>query len=175
VSSEHALDDHRLVEAEYGVVREVEYPNGQGSPSAPSGRTADRTRVGPRRYGIEITIPGECDRCAIRGDCYGAGSRVWASSAERLEPGDQVRLEMRPRTILKATAWVYGIPLVSVLSGTLLGHRWLFASRPEEPRVLLSFALGAGMMILAGLLLARLNSWVGQRLTITARSLESGD
>ena len=162
MSSEHALDDHRLVEAEYGVVREVEQPTG-------------RPDAGTRTYGIEITIPGECDRCAIRGNCYGAGSQVWASSAERLEPGDSVRLEMRPRTVLKATAWVYGIPLVSVLLGTLLGHRWLFASRAEEPRVLLSFALGVATMLVSGLVLARLNSWVGQRLTITARAVGSGN
>jgi positive regulator of sigma E activity len=162
VSTQHVLDDHRLVEAEYGVVREIEASGPQSGAAA-------------SRYGIEITVPGECDRCAIRGNCYGAGSRVWASSDERLAPGDTVRLEMRANTVLKATAWVYGIPLASVFGGTLLGHRWLFAAKPEEPRVLLSFALGVGVMLFAGLVLSRLNDWVGKRLTITARSCPVGD
>lgn len=154
MSTQHALEDHRLVEAEYGVVREVERPSGSRA-----------------RFGIEITVPGVCDSCVIRDNCYGAGSRVWAASEEQLEPGDEVRLEMRRGTVLKATAWVYGIPLVAVLSGTLAGHRWLFATRPEEPRVLLSFALGVGLMLASGFVLARLNDWVGRRLTITAHAI----
>ncbi|MFW6313897.1 MAG: SoxR reducing system RseC family protein [Spirochaetota bacterium] len=154
MSAQTALDDHRLVEAEYGVVREVQSTTGGGE-----------------RFGIEITVPGVCDSCVIRENCYGAGSRVWAASDEPLEPGEQVRLEMRKGTVLKATAWVYGIPLVAVLAGTLVGHRWLFAARPEEPRVLLSFALGVALMLASGVVLARLNDWIGRRLTITAHSL----
>ena len=146
------FDEHAMVEAEYGIVREVtEAPHGP-------------------RYGIEITVPGVCDRCVIKENCYGKGAMVWASAAAaaELEPGRAVRLIMRPGTVLKATSWVYGIPLVAVVVGTLVGHNWLFASRPEEPRVLLSFALGVGLMGLAGFVLARLNHWVGNRLTIQA-------
>lgn len=141
--------DHAMVEAEYGVVREV---GGEAGP----------------RYGVEITVPGICDRCAIRDNCYGAGSMVWADSNDALEPGAQVRLEMAKGTVLKATAWVYGIPLVAVFIGTLAGYRWFFAARPEEPRVLLSFGVGVALMAAAGLALARLNAWIGRRLTITA-------
>jgi positive regulator of sigma E activity len=142
--------DHAMIEAEQGVVREV----------------ADS---GGARYGIEITVPGVCDRCAIRDNCYGAGSVVWASADEDLRPGDPVRLDMERGTVLKATAWVYGIPLVAVFLGTLAGHGWLFASRPEQTRVLLSFGMGVGLMLTAGLVLAKLNDWVGKRLTIRAR------
>lgn len=142
-----SANDHATIEAEQGVVREID---GTGS----------------ARYGIEITVPGVCDRCAIRDNCYGAGSMVWASADEDLRPGDEVRLDMRGGTVLKATAWVYGIPLVAVFTGTLAGHRWLFASHAEEPRVLLSFALGVGLMLGAGFVLSRLNQWVGRRLTI---------
>lgn len=144
------FDEHAMVEAEYGVVREV-----------------DDAGRGPR-YGIEITVPGVCDRCVIKENCYGKGSMVWATASAALEPGRPVRLTMRRGTVLKATAWVYGIPLVAVVLGTLAGHSWLFANRPEEPRVLLSFALGVGLMGLAGLVLAKLNDWVGTRLTIEA-------
>ena len=154
MSSPHTVDDHRLVETEYGIVRDVE-----------------RERSGGVRYGVEITVPGVCDSCVIRNNCYGAGSQVWAASTETLSPGDTVRLEMRRGTVLKATAWVYGVPLIAVLAGTVAGYRWLFAARAEEPRVLLSFALGVALMIAAGFVLARLNDWVGTRLSISAHAL----
>ena len=144
-----SANDHAMIETEQGVVREV----------------ADS---GAARYGIEITGPGVCDRCAIKDNCYGAGSMVWASSDEPLRAGDEVRLDMERGTVLKATAWVYGIPLVAVFAGTLVGHRWLFASHAEEPRVLLSFGLGVGLMLAVGFVLSRLNQWVGRRLTIRA-------
>ena len=145
-----ANDDHGMVETEYGVVREVASQDG-----------------GPR-YGIEITVPGVCDRCVIKDNCYGAGAMVWASADEDLRPGTPVRLDMQHGTVLKATAWVYGIPLVAVVLGTLAGHSWLFASHAEEPRVLLSFGLGVGLMLAFGFVLSRLNEWVGRRLTIRA-------
>lgn len=140
-----------MIEAEYGIVREV----GQGA-----------------RYGVEITVPGVCDGCAIKDNCYGKGSMVWAASDDTLEPGAHVRLEMQQGTVLKATAWVYGIPLIAVLLGTVAGHTWLFADYAEQPRVLLSFALGVGLMLGAGFILARLNDWIGNRLTITAHQID---
>ena len=139
-----------MVEAEYGVVRQTE-----------------RTDGGEQRFGVEITVPGVCDRCVIKDNCYGAGSVVWAQSPDRLEPGDTVRLEMRRGTVLLATTWVYGLPLAAVMIGTLLGYE-LFSSQPEQSRVLLSFALGAGLMLLTGFVLSRLNSWVGNKLHIVA-------
>ena len=139
-----------MVEAEYGVVRQTDLPDG-----------------GVPRYGIEITMPGVCDRCVIKDNCYGAGSVVWAESPDRLDAGDTVRLEMRRGTVLLATSWVYGLPLAAVMIGTLLGYA-LFSSQPEQPRVLLSFALGAGLMLVTGFVLSRLNSWVGNRLHIVA-------
>lgn len=144
--------DGHQVDTEYGIVREVPAAGDLKSP----------------RYGIEITVPGACDVCAVKGNCYGSGSMVHAYSPDALQPGEQVRLEMRRGTILKATAWVYGIPLVAILAGVLAGHQWLFASSAEPARVLLSAGLGVGMMLGAGYVLTRLNEWVGSRLTITA-------
>jgi positive regulator of sigma E activity len=153
-----------MVESEYGIVREVE---GDGAARESATEIVVRAASEPR-YGIEITIPGVCESCAVKGNCYGAGSMVWAESDEALRPGDYVRLDMKQGTVLKATGWVYGIPLVSVVLGTLAGYRWLFSGRPEEPRVLLSFALGVGLMIAAGFVLSKLNDWIGRRLTIRA-------
>ena len=149
--------DHVIPDAEYGVVRTVE-------------RTPSRwpQPTGPARYGVEVTVPGECDRCVIKESCYSTKRVVWTSSEQSLQTGDSVRLEMQPGTILKATGWVYGIPLISVLSGVLAGYFWLFAGRAEQPRVLLSTALGIGLMLLTGTVLAKLSDWVSTRLTINA-------
>lgn len=141
------------VETEYGVVRKAV----EGAPA------------GAHRYQVEITLPGTCDRCVIRENCYGAGSVVEAVSREPLQEGEDVRLEMRRGTVLKATAWVYGIPLIALFGGIVLGHQWLFESLAEQPRVLLSFGVGVGSLLATGCLLSRLNQWVGRRLTITAR------
>jgi positive regulator of sigma E activity len=146
-------EGHDTVDTEYGIVREV---------------PADDTVTGRPIYGVEITIAGTCDRCVIKESCYGTGSMVHAASPDALEAGDTVRLEMRHGTILRATAWIYGIPLVAILTGVLAGHQWIFASSAEPARVLLSVGLGAAMMAAAGYVLAKLNDWVGSRLTITA-------
>lgn len=149
--SADAREPDALTDVEYGIVREVA-----------------AEAAGRGRYGVEITLPGACDRCAVRGNCYGAGSLVWAASAEPLQPGDEVRLEMRSHTVLKATAWVYGTPLAGLLAGTIAGHQWLFASLSDEPRVLLSFGLGLALLAAAGYAMFRLNERVAQRLSITA-------
>lgn len=149
--------DHAIPDAEYGVVRRVE-PGQQRWPQPAS----------PTRYGVEITVPGECDSCAIKENCYSAKRVVWTTSEEELATGDSVRLEMQPGTILKATGWVYGIPLISVLFGVLAGYFLLFAGRPEQPRVLLSATLGILLMLISGTVLAKLNDWVSERITIRA-------
>jgi positive regulator of sigma E activity len=95
---------------------------------------------------------------------------VWTTSDEALEAGDSVRLEMQPGTLIKATGWIYGIPLISVLAGVLAGYFVLFAGRTEQPRVLLSAALGIGLMLISGTILAKLNEWVSQRIAINAHA-----
>lgn len=136
---------------EYGIVREVE-----ASP------------FGGSQYGVEITVPGVCDKCVIKDNCYGKGSLVWADAPGPLHPGDAVCLEMKQGTVLGATAWVYGLPLIAVLLGTIVGHELFFGGMASGPRVLLSFGVGLALMGLAGLVMHRLSHWVAQRLRITA-------
>ncbi len=158
MSDGRQAESHAAVETEYGIVRQV----------------VEQSPEGTHRYQVEITLPGTCDRCVIRENCYGAGSVVEAVSHELLEPGEDVRLEMRRGTVLKATAWVYGVPLAALVAGIAIGHQWLFASLAEQPRVLLSFGTGVGLLLATGYLLSRLNHWVGERLTITARRIQAG-
>lgn len=149
--------DSVIPEAEYGIVRAVEQEPGTWPKPDPA-----------PRYGIEVTVPGACDSCAVQENCYATHKMVWTDSNEQLAAGDKVRIEMQPGTILKATGWVYGIPLLAVMLGILLGYLWLFAGRPEEPRVLLSALLGVGLMLAVGTLLAKLNGWVAGRVRVVA-------
>ena len=64
-----SVEEHRMVEAEYGVVREVEHDAG----------SSDGSHSRPSRYGIEITVPGVCDKCVSKDTGYGPGSRARAS------------------------------------------------------------------------------------------------
>ena len=141
---------------EYGIVRETE--NSPGASVAPRGA----------RFGIEITAPGACDECVIKDNCYGSGSLVWATSNDALRRGDAVRLEMRAGTVLRATGWIYGIPLLAIAIGILSGYYLFFAGLAEQPRVLLTALLGLGLMVGAGVILSRFNDWIGSRISIRA-------
>ena len=156
-----AAHDHGMVEAEYGVVREVRVESDGALSVAVHA-------VGVHAVGVQVTVPGACDRCAIRENCYGAGSLVWAETEDDLAPGETVRLEMRPGTILAATAWVYGIPLAAVVAGTLGAWAGPFRQFAEHSRVLSSFGVGVAMMLVAGFVLSRLNRWIGGKLRIVA-------
>jgi positive regulator of sigma E activity len=149
--------DSVIPDAEYGVVRAIDMQPGSWPHPDPA-----------PRYGVEVTVPGECEKCGVQENCYATQKMVWTESDENLAAGDQVRIEMKPGTLLKATGWVYGIPLVAVLGGVLAGYLWLFSGRPEEPRVLLSALLGVGLMLATGTLLAKLNDWVGKRVRVVA-------
>ncbi len=139
-------------QVEFGIVREID-----GEPT-----------LGRSRVGVEITAPGECDRCLIKENCYASGSLVWATSTSPLAPGAAVRLEMRAGTVLKATGWIYGIPLVALATGLLAGFYRFFDGMAEQPQVLLSAALGLSLMGVAGALMSRFNEWIGSRISIQA-------
>lgn len=143
---------------EYGVVRE-----------APA---LDDAISGEHEYGVEITAPGSCNACVIKENCYGTGAMVRARSSQPLRAGESVRLEMRAGTVLRATVWVYGIPLLALIAGLLPGHYLFFSGLVEQQRVLLSAGLGLGLMFAAGWVLSRLNDWIGRRVTIRAFRVE---
>lgn len=145
---------------EYGVVREADGAMRSGIDLSSSGSSF--------RYGVEITAPGACDTCVIKENCYGSGATVWAEAETELSIGDSVRLEMRPGTVLRATGWVYGIPLLALAAGLLIGYYLLFGTATEQTRVLLSAGLALGGMVGAGAVLTRFNDWIGNRVTIKA-------
>jgi positive regulator of sigma E activity len=154
-------------QVEYGVVREIE--------RSAAARSVQTGTSGTASYGVEITTPGACDQCLIKDNCYGSGAVVWANADEPLAVGDHVRLEMRPGTVLRATGWVYGIPLLALAAGLLAGYYLAFRNLGEQARVLLSTGLAFGLMVAAGAILARLNDWVSRRITIEAFRTNQGD
>jgi hypothetical protein len=56
--------------------------------------------------------------------------------------------------VLGVSALLYGVPLAATLAGILVGYYLLFDGMGEDPRVLLSFAVGVGMLAGSGLLIA---------------------
>ncbi|MDH7500210.1 MAG: SoxR reducing system RseC family protein [candidate division NC10 bacterium] len=64
--------------------------------------------------------------------------------------GDQVILELRPKLILQAAAFAYGLPIVGIVLGALLGS--YLSPSPSSGEVFTLIGAGAGLVI--GLLLS---------------------
>ena len=138
-----------------GVVREI--------------RSVGDTTEESTRYGVEIIASDSCERCALVENCHGVGSVVWVNSTAELSVGQSVQLQLVPGTIMKATGWLYGLPLTAVVAGVLTGYLWLFSGSAESTRVLLSTATGLGMMLAVGTVMYRVNYRLHEPLTLLAK------
>lgn len=105
---------------------------------------------------IEVDATVQCARCAAGKGC-GAGLLGGLSGSRRIEAligagltvseGDEVRIELEPRTLLQASLIVYGVPLVSAIVAAALAY---LADLDD-----LDAALAALGGIVAGLFIAR--------------------
>jgi len=117
------------------------------------------------KFGVQITVPGQCDECQIRESCYANGKVVWVPRRDGLGKDDAVQVTMRNVSVLGVTAILYGLPLLAVLGGILLGYFALFAGLGEDARVLASVGVGAGFLAVVGFAIARIDRKVSSRIT----------
>jgi sigma-E factor negative regulatory protein RseC len=109
----------------------------------------------PPHVVVEVAASISCARCASGKGC-GAGllggddrpRRVDALIARDLEldEGDQVRIELAPNNLLRASSIVYGLPLLGALAGA--AGAWL--SGMGDPGAALAALAGASLGMLAG-------------------------
>ncbi len=64
-----------------------------------------------------------CESCTARGSCEieETGIEMEALNPVRAEVGQTVKIVMKPQAYLKGAMFVYGLPLVAIISGALLG------------------------------------------------------
>ncbi|MBT8103113.1 MAG: SoxR reducing system RseC family protein [Gammaproteobacteria bacterium] len=123
----------------------------------PRGRViaVERIDVSPRAV-VEVDASVACARCAAGKGC-GAGLLGATGRRRRVDAligdgvtvsrGDEVRMELAPSNILKASLIVYGLPLSGAVAGAALAY---IASWGD-----FYAAVGALIGIVAGIVLAR--------------------
>lgn len=72
---------------------------------------------------IIVQKKGFCDGCSAKGVCEpkDGGMEIEALNTVHAEVGQTVKVSIGPRTYLKGTMLVYGIPLVAFIAGAIMG------------------------------------------------------
>ena len=68
---------------------------------------------------VRTSACAKCGRCGLLSETGEATLRL--KTSENLEPGDTVTVELPEKTLFQASLLAYGIPLVAMLAGLLLG------------------------------------------------------
>ncbi len=92
---------------------------------------------------VSVFRTGSCEECGARILCKASGEenpRITALDPLGAKPGDHVRILVAGRSVLLASFWLYGVPLILLLFGIALGAR-LFPHRPELYGSLLGIGL----------------------------------
>jgi positive regulator of sigma E activity len=124
---------------------------------------------------VRITVPADCESCAVRENCYAAGRLVRGPAPADVEPEDTVRVIIENASVLGISALLYGVPLVATLAGILAGYYLLFGGMREDPRVLLSFAVGVGTLAGSGFLIAAFDRRRRNRVRVRLEKEEPGE
>lgn len=117
------------------------------------------------KLAIKVISPGSCDSCPIHDNCYSSGQVVWVPRREGLRVNDHVHFSITNASVLKISALVYGVPLLGVLGGIILGYLLLFRSLADDPRILSAVGLGVILFLAAGFLVSKLDAKLKDRLS----------
>ncbi|MCE5193713.1 MAG: SoxR reducing system RseC family protein [Candidatus Cryosericum sp.] len=124
------------------------------------------------RTGNVVTVqvqPQEgCDSCALSQFCVGSKQdtpTVTAIAPSEIRQGDLVELSVSDSLLLKATAIIYGIPLVAFLVGVLGGYLYAAFTIQSMRTATVLPVIGGFLMLIPGVFISRKS---GKRLNPTA-------
>lgn len=106
-------------------------------------------KAGDSRAEIELIDEGNCKECSARIFCKPSEKKkskiLEVEDPYGVLPGDEVKIQIAGETILKASFFLYGVPLILIIVGILFGIK-LFANSfsPE----LFSFLFGISLTAL---------------------------
>ena len=121
---------------------------------------------------VRIDVAGSCGSCPIKDYCYGNERVVWMPKKEAIRVGEQVRFSVSNFSVLKISALVYGIPLISLIAGIVIGYLVFFRSLADDPKILLAVFTGAVFFALAAYAVSRLDKTQKNRLLYSVVRLE---
>jgi sigma-E factor negative regulatory protein RseC len=100
---------------------------------------------------VRIIPSGACASCPSSAICGPAGDEKITTAINPVgaRPGDNVRIVMHARMYLKGTFLVYGLPVLLLIAGGILGKEWAERYRPLWDADLVAAAVGFGLMVSA--------------------------
>jgi positive regulator of sigma E activity len=121
-------------------------------------------RVHAETMDVRISQPEQCDTCAVRENCYSHGNVLTVPRTPGIGAADQVRVVITNTSVLGLSALVYGVPLIAVLLGIILGYSLLFAGFGDTARTLASLGLGLGLMAVAALVVRHVSRHIAENI-----------
>jgi positive regulator of sigma E activity len=96
---------------------------------------------------VKITRKGACDSCSAKVFCVGNNDEnmVNAATSYPVKKGDQVKISIPSKNITSASTYMYGIPLILLMAGLIIGH-YIFTNTKE----IFSALLALGLIVLYG-------------------------
>lgn len=138
----------------------------------------------PGKAWIRTTRSSSCESCSSRHSCQGEGSgkemEVEAINTADARVGDQVVLNIKTASLLKATFLLYMFPILAMLAGALLGQ-WVAQQRGSDPSTMaalfafLFFGLAFVVIRVTGRHLAKDNNYRPEIIKIRNRRPTSPD
>lgn len=106
-----------------------------------------------------------CEKCTM-GTCHliEEGAEIEAFNQARASAGQKVRVTLRPLTYVKGSLIVYGIPVLALVVGAVLGKEFFAGMFPGLDPETVSAIFGFGML-LASLLVVKLWSAMVEKKT----------
>ena len=100
---------------------------------------------------VRVQRSGACDACAVSGTCKPVEetAELEAFNPIRAKIGQTVRLVLKPQLYLKASIIVYGLPVVSLIGGAILGKNIGEIYFKGMDSDLISAAFGFGALIIS--------------------------
>ena len=87
--------------------------------------TAQVVEVRPGRALVQTVRSTACEGCSARGTCAALGggreARVWADDPLGVSPGERVVVAVPEAAVVRASVWVYLVPVVALVIGAVVG------------------------------------------------------
>ena len=110
---------------------------------------------------VEITRKSACESCSAAGVCHPADeSYMDAVNPLGAIKGQKVKVVIAPQMYLKASIILYGIPLVSLIGGAILGKNLALSYTVAAHSDLWAFVAGLGCLVISFVFIRRYNKKV---------------
>lgn len=113
------------------------------------------TKIDGMTAKVIVQKRGTCDGCAAKGVCETTteGMEIDALNPVNAQVGQTVKVAINPRTYLKGTMVVYGIPLVALIGGAIAGKNIADRFMPGTSSDLVAVIAGFGALVVSFVLI----------------------